>query len=201
MLNAFQLIDRCVDEYEAQSRSNTYARICGLTLLKAKNLALGSYSLILDGLGQEAGALLRPMIEYMELLGYLHKFPLQAERAAENALPSAGLRAKAIGGDFRELRVYLNQHASHSSYSSFSLSHLLAAGLSFRKVQNLAPHVLETNLRDLTIHLVLLIQASIQALQPLNSNNIQNLALDSVRLTNRMLHVFELENFGDPAPS
>ena len=69
-LELLELLDRCVDEYEVRAAFDTYARVCGLTLLKAKNLAVGSFSLLLDGLGQEAGALLRPMIEYTELLTY-----------------------------------------------------------------------------------------------------------------------------------
>jgi hypothetical protein len=96
VISIYDLIDHCVDEYETLAQINTYARVCGLALLKGKNLSQGAFSLILDGLGQEAGALLRPMIEYSELLTYLHKFPNEAEKAAENNLPKAGLRAKAV---------------------------------------------------------------------------------------------------------
>lgn len=70
---------------------DSYARVCGLTLLKAKHLALGAYSLILDGLGQEAGALLRPFIEYTELLTYFRKFPSKVDAAIKGKLPSAGV--------------------------------------------------------------------------------------------------------------
>jgi hypothetical protein len=116
------LIDRCVDEYEMHAGTNVYARICGLTLLKAKNHALGSMSLVLDGLGQEAGALLRPMIEYIELLTYLRQFPDEAGRAADNDLPTAGQRAKAIGGIYKGLREHLNKHVAQliQSFLSFS---------------------------------------------------------------------------------
>ena len=93
ILRTIELLDRCVDEYELHASSDTYARICGLTLLKAKNLALAALSVVLDGLGQEAGALLRPMVEYIELLTYLRQFPQEAARAAENDLPKAGVRA------------------------------------------------------------------------------------------------------------
>lgn len=192
ILSAFDLIDRCVDEYEANAGSNTYARVCGLTLLKAKNLAFGALSLILDGLGQEAGALLRPMIEYTELLTYLHKFPHAAERAAENELPKAGQRAKAIGGTYQGLREHLNEHASHSSYSHYSLSHLLTRELSFRKYQQFVPHVLETNVRNLTLQLLLLLQAGVVALEPLSPVKIQEMTLSADRLRNRMFDVFQL---------
>lgn len=90
----FELIDQCVDEYEAKAGSDTYSRICGLTLLKAKNLAYGSLSLLLGALGQEAGALLRPFIEYAELLTYFRQFPEQVDKAADNALQNAGKRAR-----------------------------------------------------------------------------------------------------------
>ena len=66
----FELLDDTIDAFETASPRSAYPRICGVTLLKAKNLALGAYSLVLDGLGQEAGALMRPMIEYVELLTY-----------------------------------------------------------------------------------------------------------------------------------
>jgi hypothetical protein len=56
-----------------------------VTLVKAKNLALGSYSLVLDGLGQEAGALMRPMIEYAELLAYFRLHPEMVKLSATNA--------------------------------------------------------------------------------------------------------------------
>ena len=105
----FAAIDGCIDVYETLSATDEYARICGLTLLKAKHLALGAYSLILDGLGQEAGALIRPFIEYAELLTYFRLFPEMVSRAAGNELPKAGERAKAIEGiykDFRDHETY-----------------------------------------------------------------------------------------------
>jgi len=189
---AFDLVDRCVDEYESHAPVNTYARICGLTLLKAKNLALGSLSLALDGLGQEAGALLRPMIEYAELLTYLHKFPEAAEKAALNELPKAGQRAKAIGGIYQNLREHLNEHASHSSYSHYSLSHLLTPELSFRKEQQFVPHVLERNLRDFTVQLLLLLQEGVVALEHVAPASLTELGLSADRLKNRAFDVFQL---------
>jgi hypothetical protein len=194
ILRTFELIDSCVDEYESRADSDTYARISGLTLLKAKNLAIASLSLILDGLGQESGALLRPMVEYVELLTYLRQFPNEAERAAQNDLPKAGQRAKAISGVYQGLRDYLNEHASHSSYSNYSLSHLLTRELKFRKLQEFVPHVLEKNLRDFTVHLQLMLQEAVLALQPLNSSRLVDLALAADRLKLRMLDVFSLAN-------
>jgi hypothetical protein len=81
----FGLADQCVDAYEAQS-DDLYSRVCGLTTLKAKNLALGMYSLTLDGLAQEAGALARPFIEYAELLTYFRMLPEAASDALAGEL-------------------------------------------------------------------------------------------------------------------
>lgn len=187
-----ELMDECIDEFEAHSAASIYARICGLTLLKGKNLAVGSVSLVLDGLGQEAGALLRPMVEYTELLTYLRQFPDEAARAAENDLPKAGQRAKAIGGIFHQLREHLNAHASHSSYSHYSLSHLLTPELSFRKLQEFVPHVLETNFRDFIVQLQLMLHEGVLALEPVESSKLQELAIAADRLKNRMFDVFAL---------
>ncbi len=192
VLNAFTLIDRCVDELELQSRDSTFARVCGLTLLKGKNLAHGSLSLVLDGLGQESGALLRPMIEYVELLTYLRKHPEEADRAAVNALPKAGQRAKAIGGIYHGLRQHLNEHASHSSYSHFALSHLITPELRFRKIQEFVPHVLEVNFRDFAIQLMFLLQQGVLALEAARSPCFIEMAAAADRLKARMLDVFGL---------
>lgn len=163
----FVLIDRCIDAYESSAQASTYARMCGLTLVKAKNLAIGAYSLILDGLGQEAGALIRPFIEYIELLTYFRRFPDKAEAAARgDALPSAGDRAKAISGIYGEFREHLNRHASHSSYSSYSLSHLLdGEDRRLRKLQRMVPKVLERNVRDLCVQVYLLLHEAILGLE------------------------------------
>ena len=135
-----------------------YAQICGLTLLKAKHLAVGAYSLILDGLGQEAGALIRPFIEYTELLTYFRKFPEKATHAKEDNLPKAGERARAIDGIYKEFRDHLNSHASHSSYSHYSISHLLEPNtLRFKKLQRAVPEVLEKNVTDFVVQLYLLL--------------------------------------------
>jgi hypothetical protein len=193
VLKLFELLDKCVDEYEDKSGSDAYARICGLTLLKAKNLAHGSLSLLLDALGQEAGALLRPFIEYTELLTYFRQFPSEVEKAAENDLPKAGKRAKAIGGMYQEFREHLNEHASHSSYSHFSLSHLLTPELKFRKSQQFVPHVLERNLRDWAVQVWFLLHEAVVGLEHLKSAKLVELATAADALKGRMIHVFELD--------
>lgn len=189
----FDLIDLSVDAYESLAGSNVYARICGLTLLKAKHLAVGAYSLILDGLAQESGALLRPFIEYGELLTYFRKFPQMAERAAENDLPKAGERAKAIGGIYKEFREHLNSHASHSSYSQYSLAHLLEPKtLRFKKLQRAVPAVLDQNVRDFAVQVYLLVREGVVSLERLGVPNFEGLAAKTDQLRVDLLHAFDL---------
>ena len=170
----FELIDLSVDAYESLADGDVYARICGLTLLKAKHLAVGAYSLILDGLAQEAGALIRPFIEYSELLTYFRQFPEMAERAADD-LPKAGERARAIGGMFKEFREHLNNHASHSSYSHYSLAHLLEPKTHrFKKLQRAVPKVLDKNVKDFVVQLYLLTREGVLSLDRLNAPNLKS---------------------------
>ena len=170
-----------------------YAQICGLTLLKAKHLAVGAYSLILDGLGQEAGALIRPFIEYTELLTYFRKFPEKAAHANENNLPKAGERARVIGGIYKEFRDHLNSHASHSSYSHHSLSHLPEPNtLRFKKLQRAVPEVLEKNVTDFVVQLYLLLREAVLGLERLNVSNFESLAGRTDLLKEELLHAFKL---------
>jgi len=110
-------------------------------------LALGCYSLALDGLAQESGALLRPLLEAVELLGYLRAVPGAIDRALDGKLPNAGKRAREIGSPFQDLREHLNLWASHLGFGGASLRHLLdiSAGR-FRGVQQFDEAVLEQNL-------------------------------------------------------
>jgi hypothetical protein len=193
LLNVFALIDESIEGYEALAGGNVYARICGLTLLKAKHLAVGAYSLILDGLGQESGALLRPFIEYTELLTYFRLFPDKVAHAAEDNLPKAGERARAIGGIYKNFREHLNSHASHSSYSHYALSHLLEPQTHrFKKLQRAVPLVLETNVKDLAVQLYLLLHEAVLALEPLNVSNFVSLATRTDLLKEELLHAFNL---------
>lgn len=186
-------LDRCIDVYEAEADTSTYARVCGLTVLKAKHLAVGAYSLVLDGLGQEAGALMRPLIEYIELLTYFNKFPQEVAKAVDGDLPRAGERAKAVGGIYQQFREHLNEHASHSAYSHFALAHLLEPGsLKFKKLQRAVPQVLERNVRDLAVQLVLLLCEAVIATRHVSESAFVALAElgDDVRY--RVMHEFSL---------
>jgi hypothetical protein len=157
----FGLADDCVDAYESQ-RDDLYSTVCSLTALKAKNLALGMYSLTLDGLGQEAGALARPFIEYAELLTYFRIVPEAVNDALAGELPSAGMRAKKIEGFYQRFREHLNEHASHSSYSSYALAHLRDPETKkLRKLQVMHPDVLVRNVADFAVQFVFMLQEAV----------------------------------------
>jgi hypothetical protein len=192
----FDEIDRCIGAFERQAGQATYPRICGLTLLKAKNLALSSYSLILDGLGQEAGALLRPFIEYVELLTYFRKFPEKTTLAPDGDLPRAGERARAIGGMYKGLREHLNEHAAHSSYSHHSLAHLVEMDKKrFRKIQRMHPDVLDRNFKDLAIQIYFLLVEGVFAIERVDAMMFKSLGAATDKL-----HAKILGDFGLNAP-
>jgi len=155
--HAFGLIDKGIDFFNNHAATDQYSRICGLTLAKAKNYAHGAYGMILDNVAQEAGALMRPFLEYYELLIYFSEDTNRVTEAIEDQLPSAGKRAQLIDSDLKGFREYLNQNASHSSYSHHSLRHLIDTdSMSVKKNQSYAPDVLFRNLGDLFVQLVLL---------------------------------------------
>ncbi len=189
----FELFDACLDAFEIASDSTSYSTVCAITLLKAKNLAHGAYSLTLDGLAQESGALLRPMIEYAELLTYFRLSPDRVRQALTGTLPSAGKRAELVEGIYKGFRDYLNENASHSSFSDASVAHLFdSSEPRLRRRQRMVPHVLDINLRDLVVHLHLLLREAILALQQIESNQFVVLGERWERLKARMLDVYDL---------
>lgn len=156
---AFSALDDCVDRLERLEKS--FGRVCALVLIKARNLGLGCYSLSLDALAQEAGALFRPALECLELLTYFRLDPTRIDEALENRLPTAGVIAQRIEGKFKGLRDYLNTHASHLSVAPEAMAHLIdfRAGR-LRPVQPYNEGVLRRNLRTL---LAVLIWLAIEA--------------------------------------
>ena len=115
---------QAISRDEGASENGKFCRICGLTLAKFSHLLLGVYSLTLDGLSQEAGALLRLTIETYELLVYFRQDKSRVNQILEENLPSAGMIGKKISGDFQDLREFLNRSASHFSYKVESVWHL-----------------------------------------------------------------------------
>ena len=89
----FTIIDTLLRIFE-ENDNDIFCRVCSIVLLKGKNLYFSIYSLTLDGLAQEAGAILRPAIECTELLDYFCTDPKRIKEALENKLPSAGDIAK-----------------------------------------------------------------------------------------------------------
>ncbi len=77
--DAFALMDECIAHLI--TRDTTFTRVCAITMIKARNLELGCYSLALDGLAQEGGALFRLVVETLELLTYFWKDPARVEEA------------------------------------------------------------------------------------------------------------------------
>ncbi|KPV41449.1 hypothetical protein AN478_02445 [Thiohalorhabdus denitrificans] len=141
----FEVIAECIDLC-SHRRDQAYFLATGLALTKARRFALGSYSLMLDGLGQEGGALLRPLIEYYELLTFVRMFPHRAQEVIDNRQPSAGKVAQEIEGRWKGLREYLNDHASHGSFSDHSTGHLYRADGSLASGENVGEETLGTNM-------------------------------------------------------
>jgi hypothetical protein len=155
----FSVLDDCVDRLERLDQP--FGHVCAPVLIKTRNLGLGCYSLILDGLAQEAGALLRPLLEGLELLAYFRLEPTRIDEALESRLPKAGDIGRRIKGQFKDLRDYLNNHASHLSVNPEAMEHLvdLPAG-QLRLVRSYNEGVLR---RDLGILLAVLVWLAIEA--------------------------------------
>ena len=150
---AFRALDDCVDHLV--SLNSPYGRVCGLVMIKARNLGLGCYSLSIDALAQEAGALFRPLLECLELLEYFRREPTRIDEALDNRLPKAGVIAQRIGGQFKSLRDHLSSHASHLSLDPESMRHLIDFNSGkLLPVQGHSTSVLRENLRTLLAVLV-----------------------------------------------
>ena len=127
----FEILDTCITLLNQQSKSSDdelngrFARVVNITLAKARNLLLGSYSMLLDAVAQEAGALLRPILEAYELLIYFQLEPSRVDQAIDGKLPSAGQIVKKIEGKFKKVRDYLNDTASHLSFNFNTAKHLV----------------------------------------------------------------------------
>lgn len=150
----FELIDEIIGLFHLQSRNSQFCAVAGLALIKARNLALGIFSLQLDGLAQEAGALLRPLIECEELLEYFRLYPEGIKQAIDGKLPSAGKRAELTKGTLQGLRNHLNINASHISLQPQSMKHLADFNSGDWKVsQPYNKTVLRTNMFSLFLFL------------------------------------------------
>lgn len=168
---SFDYLDKCIEIHQSNIE-NDFSRIFGFTTVKAKNYGHALYSLTLDGLAQEGGAILRNMIEAYELMVYFNLDPTRAQQAIENDLPSAGIIGKKIEGHFKNIREYLNSHGSHFSYSRNSLSHLIDwEAIEFKKFQTVSDQVLKTNIRTLNSILNLQCAEAITSLSIIGYDN------------------------------
>ena len=141
----FDIVDECVREL--QQIDSASVRVTALAVIKARNLALSCYSLSLDGLAQEAGALFRVLIEASEILTYFRLDPQRIEEAIEGRLPSAGIIAKRTDGKLQALREHLNKNASHFSFSPVAIQHLVNwDNGTFKAAQPFSLNVLRNNL-------------------------------------------------------
>ena len=164
----FELIDEIIQLLYDPAHPTSFSTICGLVLLKGRNLSHGMFSLALDGLAQESGALLRPTIECFELLEYFRKDPKRIEQAIEDRLPKAGQIAKEINGNLKKLRDYLNKNASHFSLTPGAMLHLINwRNGNVKLKQPYVESVLRKNLE--TLFLILLLLSS-EAAKCLNSH-------------------------------
>ncbi len=154
---AFQILDTCILLFSNAVQANSFVQICGITAVKGRHLALGCFSLSLDGLGQEAGALVRPLIETIELLVYFREDPKRCEQALNGTLPSAGQIGKQIQGKFKRMRDHYNINASHFSFNDYSVQHLIDwKKVTFKSSQLVNESTLKRNLDALFWFLIML---------------------------------------------
>ncbi|HKI54945.1 MAG TPA: hypothetical protein VJ987_12535 [Anaerolineales bacterium] len=167
----FELLDESIallNQYgkePSNEQNDRFASVINLTLAKTRNLLLGSYGMMLDALAQEAGALLRLILEAYELLVYFRLDPTRADQAIDGNLPQPGEIAKRIKGEFQDLRGYLNTHASHLHLSYESISHLLDyQTFEIKAVQDHRVEVFNNNLITLNAVQVLVVAEAIRCL-------------------------------------
>ena len=167
----FALLDECVSLLNQYRQvpdgefNDRFARVVILTLAKTRNLLFGSYSLMLDALTQEAGALLRLILEAYELLVYFRLDPTRVGQAIDGYLPTFGEITKMIAGEFQDLRGYLSTYAAHINLSSDSVRHLLDYQTSeIKAVQNHSVDMFNNNLTTLNAVQVLVVAEAIRCL-------------------------------------
>lgn len=167
----YHLLDKCVDIFEEVSLNDgnndsvKFARVSGAVIVKANNLSLACYSLVLDGLAQEGGAVLRPLIETFELLVYLKEDWKRVDEVLNDTLPSAGEIAKKIEGFHKDARDYLNNYSSHFSFTHYSMSHVFdfESG-KFKRLPTHGKKVFLSNIRTINTYQIFVIMESISCL-------------------------------------
>ncbi|WP_338786279.1 hypothetical protein [Metabacillus sp. FJAT-53654] len=165
VVKLFNLFDEVIGSY---TEDTGVLRVTGLINIKIHTLCHGMLSLAMDGLAQESGALFRPAIEAYEKLVYLREDPNRVEQFYEGTLPQAGDIARKINGEFKEVRVYLNNNASHFKFEYHSLRHLVQItdeGKFILRQPSFTPEVLKENLGTLAVFLIHVLYEAIAGLK------------------------------------
>lgn len=110
-----------IGEKEGDTELGQFCRVNSIILAKYYRLLFGCFSLSMDGLFQESGALIRPLIEIEELFVYFRQDKTRLNQVFEKSLPSAGNIGKLISGKSKGFREYLNINASHFGFAPDSL--------------------------------------------------------------------------------
>jgi hypothetical protein len=188
---ALDLIDYCA--LRLHGLEGPSGIVCALVLAKARNLAVGCYSLSLDALGQEGGALFRPLVECLEALTYFKLDPQRIAEALEGRLPTAGVIAQSIEGNFKSLREYLNSHASHLSVTPEAMQHLIdVKGGRLRLVQAHSTPVLRQNLGTLLVALTWLAIEALNCVSVLGGTVDDAVAIRAEDIKARALQLLEM---------
>jgi hypothetical protein len=149
---------------EGESETGQFCRISSITLAKSCHLLLGCYSLILDGLAQESGALLRTFIETYELLVYIRQDKSRINQILEDKLPPPGNIGKLISGEYKNLRESLSENASHFSYKPASVRHLFDKDIKIQPAPIHSLMVLRTNLQVFSVFQVIILDEAYNCL-------------------------------------
>ncbi len=163
-LESFVSLFEKIGENEGENEVGQFSRIGSVTLAKFSHLLIGCYSLTLDGLAQESGALIRPLIETYELLVYFRQDKTRINQVLNGKLPSAGNIGKRISGDYKDLRAHLSKNASHFSYGIDSIRHLFDNNNKIKPVPNHSLDVLYTNLQLLNAFQIFILIEAVKCL-------------------------------------
>jgi hypothetical protein len=189
----FSILDGCISGFGDLLPSNDFAWACGIALTKGRHLGKGCFSLMLDGLGQEAGALLRPLVESIESLSYFRKSPERSSAALAGRHPEPGKVAKRIDGQLFDVRKHLNEHASHLAFSVEAVKHMFDPGASrFRAEQTHDAATLKGNLRSLFFVLMSLASEGVLCLSAAGHPSAPDLASEMEACRGNGLGVFEV---------
>lgn len=192
LAESLAIVDEAIARLEDLSDGTAFTRVAAMVLVKARNLAVGCYSLSLDGLAQEGGAIFRPLIEALELITYLRMDPRRTTEATDGTLPRAGDIARAIQGRFQKMRNYLNTHASHFSFSWEALRHIVNVQEGkLRTSQVFREPVLRTNMAVLSAVVVMIGVEAVNCVQVHKMGSADDLANRVENARDRVREVFK----------